>query len=188
MATNKVLVTGTRSFYTYAHLRLMAWNAYKTAESQALGRHLHCQSAVVFCAFTLEGYLNHIGVLRVKSWNLVERKLSWTEKLEFIGRELNTTFEKGKQPFQNMVAAFAFRDRLAHGKSILDEEFTEKHVLDDGDSYLDPEWLRKFQSLEVVKTMLQDMESALRQLQAAAGLESELLGLVAEGEAVGRDS
>jgi hypothetical protein len=53
----------------------------------------------------------------------------------------------------------------------------------DRDDYLDPEWLKKFQSLEKVKAVLEDMDSALRQLQAAAGLELEPLGLIAEGEA-----
>jgi hypothetical protein len=190
MGTKKVLVTGNRSFYTYAHLREMAWNAYEAAETLERGRYLHCQSAVVFCAFTLEGYLNHIGVLRVKTWDILERKLSWREKLEFIGRELSTTFDRGKQPFQAIVEAFAFRDQLAHGKSVLNEAFSGEFVLGvhDSNSYLDPEWLKKFESLEKVKAILDDMESALRQLQVAAGLESEPLGLMAEGHAEGPGS
>jgi len=168
----------------------MAWNAHEAAETLERGRYLHCQSAVVFCAFTLEGYLNHIGALRVKNWDLVERKLSWREKLEFLGRELNTTFDRGKQPFQTMVQAFAFRDHLAHGKSVIEETFSGEYLLGthDRDDYLDPEWLTEFQSLDKVKAVLQEMESALRQLQAAAGLDSEPLGLVAEGHAEGPSS
>jgi hypothetical protein len=187
MGSKKVSVTGKRSFFTFAHLRGMAWNAYETAEALELGRSLHCQSAVVFCAFTVEGYLNHIGALRVKSWNLLERKLSWHEKLEFLSRELNTTFDRGRQPFQALVEAFAFRDRLAHGKSVLDEVFSGHYVLGghDRDSYLDPEWLKKFESLDKAKAVLEDMDSALVQLQAAAGLQSEPLGLIAHGHADG---
>jgi hypothetical protein len=190
VGTKKVPVTGSRSFYAYAHLREMAWNAYKAAEAVEEGRYLHCQAAVVFCAFALEAYLNHIGVRRVKSWDLLERKLSWREKLDFIGRELSTTFDRGRQPFQAMVGAFAFRDRLAHGKSVADEAFEGEYTLGshDRDSYLDPEWLTEFQSLEKTKAMLQDMESALGQLQAAAGLGSEPLGLIAEGHAEGPGS
>ena len=89
-----------------------------------------------------------------------------------------------------MVEAFKFRDLLAHGKSVVDEEFSGKYVLygPDRDDYLDPEWLREFRSLERTKTVLEDMESALRELQTAAGLTSEPLGLVAEGDAEGPSS
>ena len=190
MGTKKVTATGKRSFYAYAHLREMAWNAYETAEERKPGCNLHCMSAVVFCAFTLEGYLNHVGALRMRDWDILERKLSWSEKLEVIGRELKTSFDRGKQPFQNMVEAFAFRDRLAHGKSVIDEAFSGQYTLGDHseDSYLDPEWLKKYRSLDKVKAVLDDMESALRQLQSAAGLDSEPLGLVGEGEAEGPGS
>jgi hypothetical protein len=190
MGTKKVPVTGRRSFYTYAHLRAMAWNAYEAAESVKEGRYLHCESAVVFSAFTLEGYLNHIGLRKVQTWDLVERKLAWQDKLEVIGRELKATFDKGRQPFQTMAEAFAFRDKLAHGKSVFDEELSGEHVLGvhGDDDYLDPAWLKKYQSLEKAKAVLDQMESALRQLQAAAGLDSEPLGLMAEGEAVGPSS
>jgi hypothetical protein len=178
---------GSRSFYAYAHLRNMAWNAYEAAQTAESGRYLHCQSEIVFCAFTLEGYLNHVGAVRVNIWDSLERKLSWMEKLEFIGRELNTTFDRGRQPFQAMVDAFDFRDRLAHPKSVLDDEFTGKQVLGshDEDSYLDPAWLKKYQSLAKVKAVLDDLDAALRQIQAAAGLDSEPLGLLAEGHAEG---
>jgi len=165
----------------------MAWNAYETAEKHEDGRYPHCMSVVVFCAFTLEGYLNHIGVRRMRDWDILERKLSWREKLELIGRELKTTFNTDKKPFKSMAEAFAFRNRLAHGKSVIDEEFSGEHTLGHHaeDSYLDPDWLKEYQSLEKAKAMLADMESALIQLQLAADLELEPLGLRAEGQAEG---
>jgi hypothetical protein len=188
MGIEKVSVSGRRSFYTYAYLRQMAVNAHEAAETLERGRSLHCQAAVLFCAFTLEGYLNHVGTLKMRSWDILERKLSWREKLDLISRELNATFDRGRRPFQTMVEAFAFRDLLAHGKSTFDEEFAGKYFLGThgDDSYLDPEWLKKFQSLDKVKAVLQDMEAALRELQNAAGLGAEPLGLVAEGYAEGQ--
>jgi hypothetical protein len=185
MGTNRVLVTGRRSFHAYAHLREMAWNALEAAEKLERGRYLHCMSAVVFCAFTFEGYLNHIGVVRVPHWDKLERKLSWHRKLQLIGRELKTSFDVGRQPFQTMLEAFAFRDRLAHGKSVIDEEFSGHYVQGDhaSDNYLDPEWLKTYRSVDTVKAVLENMESALRQLQFAAGLDSELLGLMSKGQA-----
>jgi hypothetical protein len=81
MGNKRVPIRGTRSFYTYAFLRGMAWNSYETAEEREDGRNLHCMSAVVFCAFTLEGYLNHIGLRRVRigtSWKRSSRGVeSW---------------------------------------------------------------------------------------------------------------
>ena len=75
MGTKKGQVSGKTSVYTYAILREMAWNHYETATEHESGRNLHCMSAVVFSAFTLEGYLNHVGVLRIRHWDLLERKL-----------------------------------------------------------------------------------------------------------------
>jgi hypothetical protein len=173
MGKKKVPVSGKKSVYTYALLRGMAWNAYETAEEQESGRYLHCMSAVVFCAFTLEGYLNRIGVRRMRHWDILERKLLWHEKLELIGREFNTKFDKGKRPFQSMAETLKFRDRLAHGKSVIDEEFSGQHSLGDvQDSYLHPEWRKKYSSLTKVKAVLKDMDSALCQLRSSAGLGS----------------
>jgi hypothetical protein len=164
----------------------MAHNAYETAEQRQSGRNLHCMSAVVFCAFTIEAYLNHVGVLRLRDWDVVERKLSWRDKLLLISRELKTDFDLNRKPFHAIEEAFAFRDRLAHGKSVIDEEFSGRYTSRDHaeDSYLDPHWLRTFASLKRAKAMLNDMEAVLKQLHAAAGLEGPL-GLIAEGEAGG---
>ena len=89
-----------------------------------------------------------------------------------------------------MVEAFTFRDLLAHGKSVIDEEFSGRYTLGGHaeDSYLNPEWLKGYRSLEKVKVVLDDMKSALRQLQSAAGLDSEPVGLFSEGEAEGPGS
>jgi|SRR6516225_3266748 len=85
MTKRKISVTGKRSFYTYAHLRGMTYNAYETAEARQSGRNLHCMSAVVFCAFTIETYLNYIGVLRMRDWDLLERSRQWACKRDQAG-------------------------------------------------------------------------------------------------------
>jgi hypothetical protein len=73
-------------------------------------------ASLVFTAFTLEAYFNHIGSQLFKSWPDLER-LGPKEKLNIIGERLGVTIEYGKRPWQVMIHLFGFRNDIAHGKS-----------------------------------------------------------------------
>ena len=77
-----------------------------------------------------------------------------------------------------MAEAFNFRNRLAHGKSIINEKVKRQPL----GQHLHPEWLKKYESLETAKAMLDDLDSALRTLASAAGLDPILTGFIAVSE------
>ena len=147
---------GETTFYTYAHLLNGARSLYQSALDHPEGSS-HCRvSAVLFSAFAVEAYLNHIGEDQLPFWEFVERKLSWSDKLRLIGSQFGLNIEDGKRPFQTVKKVFAFRDKLAHGKTHHGKIDTRKR----GEPPMDPEWLSEFTSDAAVKRALDDTHNS----------------------------
>ena len=81
-------------------------------------------SAIIFCAFTLEGYLNHIGSELIPKWNDLFEKLSPMAKLVMIADKYKFELSFDSPPFQSFLTIFEFRNQLAHPK-------TKKHNYND---------------------------------------------------------
>ena len=79
-------------------------------------------SSMVFSAFTVEAFLNHVGANQTKFWPSVERKLSPPDKLDLFATIFDLKIDFGKRPFQTFKRMFRLRDALAHGKT---ESMTE---------------------------------------------------------------
>ena len=73
-------------------------------------------ASIVFTAFTFEAYLNHVGPKVFECWLDLER-LGPREKLNIIAEKLNLEIDYGIRPWQVMTQIFAFRNRIAHGKT-----------------------------------------------------------------------
>ena len=73
-------------------------------------------ASLVFTAFTLEAYLNHIGPKVFKCWDDLER-LAPRKKLNVIAERLQVDINYGKRHWQVMKNLFGFRNDIAHGKS-----------------------------------------------------------------------
>jgi hypothetical protein len=74
------------------------------------------RASLVFTAFTLEAYLNHIGPKMFNCWNDLER-LRPREKLNIIAERLQVDINYGDRPWQIIKILFGFRNKIAHGKS-----------------------------------------------------------------------
>jgi hypothetical protein len=79
-------------------------------------------ASMVFSAFTVEAFLNHVGANRTTFWSTVERKLSPPDKLGLLATFLGLEIDFSKRPFQTFRRMFRLRDALAHGKT---ESMTE---------------------------------------------------------------
>lgn len=121
----KIKVSASRSINTSTFLSSISHDCLKKAEADVKGRNLMLAASMVFSAFKLEAFFNHIGQLKVPSWNLVERKITPIDKLLFISDYLGVTVDFGKPPFQTIKRMFRFRDALAHGKS---QELNEETI------------------------------------------------------------
>lgn len=75
-------------------------------------------ASLVFTAFTLEAYLNHIDPKVFKCWEDLER-LAPRGKLNVIAERLQVDINYGRRPWQVMKHLFSFRNVIAHGKSEL---------------------------------------------------------------------
>jgi len=75
-------------------------------------------ASIVFTAFTLEAYLNHIGVklFQDKCYSAIER-LGPRDKLAVIAERLNVSIIYGERPWQVIKSLYKFRNEIAHGKS-----------------------------------------------------------------------
>ncbi|MCB2184584.1 MAG: hypothetical protein KQH63_21380 [Desulfobulbaceae bacterium] len=114
----KVIETKQREVKTYAEM----WRTSDCLLQKGLGNpegSFHqFMASLVFTAFTLEAYLNHIGPKVFKCWDDLER-LGPKEKLNVISEQLGVNIDYGKRPWQVMQQLFGFRNDIAHGKSIV---------------------------------------------------------------------
>jgi len=74
-------------------------------------------ASLVFTAFSLEAYLNHIGPNVMEDWTTVD-KLRPKEKLQAVAGKIGLEVHFGRRPWSIMKLLFGFRNDIAHGKSI----------------------------------------------------------------------
>ena len=97
---NKYRIQASTTTNTYVYCRIAALNALKKAQEQKPGWFYFAMMAGVFAAFTIEGYLNHLGQKQIRDWNELERKLGPREKLLLLRNTLPVG-EYCQPPFSN---------------------------------------------------------------------------------------
>lgn len=112
-----VKVKKERVVVTYAEM----WHAsnclYKSGVENSSGCTYQFMASLVFTAFTIESYFNHIGPqLFRRNWKEFER-LTPKGKLALVCDKLNITVNYGHRPWQILKRLFDFRNAIAHGKS-----------------------------------------------------------------------
>ena len=108
-----------RKVYTY---RYMAMTAERMLEQARSTNEIdNAISAIVFCAFSLEGYLNHVGDELIKDWGDLFENLKPHAKLIMLAKQFDVEIQLGKSPFQSFSTIFEIRNQLAHPK-------TKKHT------------------------------------------------------------
>jgi hypothetical protein len=125
MKTNKrrVHISAHRTVNTFARLRTISYECYERAKETNAGSTLMLSASMVFSAFTVEAFLNHIGANRTTFWSSVERKLLPRDKLDLLANLYDLEIDFSKRPFQTFKRMFRLRDALAHGKT---ESITEE--------------------------------------------------------------
>ncbi len=103
--------------FPFAYMGSAARLYLKTGEGTEECQFYHCMSAILYSAFTLEAYLNHVGDAQFQNWAERERKLTPREKLKLVADHLGVPINFGREPFQSFRLAFCFRNLIAHGKT-----------------------------------------------------------------------
>jgi len=160
----------TATVYTYTFLYTAATQALESARKEQRGRTYSCLTSMMFVTFAIEAYVNHLAETRVVGWQVLEKKLSVAEKLEFLGHSLRYTLDKSKRPFQSLNAMFKFRNTLAHGKTTV-LTHTEEVPLDEDNgpaTWPRPEW-EALCTLETAERWMDDATQIIHALAHQAG-------------------
>lgn len=103
-----------RTIRSYDEFYNLSSFSLKQAEEQEKYRYYNCMITMVFCAFTLEAYLNQIGENTYTVWNPKDNRLSNNQKLEKILAIRNLKVDKTNEPFSYFGKIFSYRDNIVH--------------------------------------------------------------------------
>jgi len=174
----KVNVSKERGVRTYVEMRRTSDWLLRKAQEEAAGSVFQLRASLLFTAFTLEAYLNHIGEKIFLCWADLER-LSPRQKLNVIAERLDVKVDYGRRPWQIVKELFAFRNAVAHGKT---ENLTEseknipleRYSDDDFHELVPTEW-EKYSTQQNAVRAREDVEKILKTMHAAAGFEDDFL-------------
>lgn len=171
-------VVKTRQVNTYHEMWRVSYWTMAQAKKEVEGSFFQIMASLIFTAFTLEAYLNHIGKSTFECWDDLER-LSPFAKINVIAEKLKVKKDDSKRPFQTVKNLFEFRNEVAHGKTILLKD--EELVLIVGaniDEYmnriLEPEW-EKYSTLENATRAREDVKEIIEIFHDAVGNKDDRL-------------
>lgn len=166
-----------KEYRPYDELRSISYYALKRASKEESGRAFECVTSIVFDAFCLEAFLNHLGYLRLTpiDFNNYER-LYPKEKLNNISRVVNLSINKKSLPFCHFGLIFNFRDEIVHAKT---NHIGPQRVLIDEKTSLPriPKTIvESFPTLENAKKLFDSTTEMVNQLNNAAGITLPAFG------------
>ena len=164
---------------TFAHLLAATKRMFELAEDEKNAQLRYMtMSSMLYCAFTMEAFLNHVGGLLTKTWFEKEERDPPKQKLKYIEKELETSFDLSKRPFQTFSDLFIYRSWLAHGKT---EKVLEPTIIDTSagpDFEFESEW-EKWTTYNNAKRFKEDTYIMMNKIFHVKKLEStgmEILG------------
>ncbi|MBT3015118.1 MAG: hypothetical protein AB2672_13840 [Candidatus Thiodiazotropha endolucinida] len=172
----KAVVKKERQVNTYAEMwhcsRVMLYNGQEHKE----GSYWQFMASLLFTAFTMEAYLNHIGSKLFKCWKDVEN-LSPPNKLKLICEMLKIDADYSKRPYQSIKLLFKFRNDVAHGKSVKIKSDKQIQYFDkDLDVIMKKPVSTSWERYSTEKNALmcrEDIEKIIRELHDKAGIEDD---------------
>lgn len=166
----KTRVTGQISTVTFACMRVAAKHMLKLAEDSQEGRLYALVASLVFSAFTLEAYLNHLGKLRNNEWDEIERKYPKLEKYKLFTTATSVKVNFDVRPYRTLKELFDFRDRMAHGKTTTESVAIDINAYEDRLPQIiaENEW-QAFATLERAQQAIEDVETLIKELHSSSG-------------------
>lgn len=127
---------------------------------------INSASSLVFAAFGIEAFLNHVGEQLFASWReYLKRYLSPEAKLHLIAEEIDLKVDFASPPFQTINTLFRFRNAMAHSVT---EDLTDdnaKHYLELGnESWPAVEW-EKLRTSKTAEKILNDVIDAMAKIE-----------------------
>jgi hypothetical protein len=130
-------------------------------------------SVILFSAFCLEAYLNHIGSFNVQDWDEVKMEEPKV-KIKSICDHIEYPLDLGRRPFQSFTHIMKYRNLMVHAKS----EFlqaTRKEKIDFRSEIPEMEladW-EKITTLDYAEKYFEDTGLMIMALHKAAAFEGD---------------
>jgi hypothetical protein len=153
---------------------MAAVDALEKAKKIKEGSFYQTMSCLVFSAFTVEAYLNHVGEQKIAYWNEIE-KIEPMAKLKALHSVLKLPFDPSKRPVQTIQQLFKFRNFMAHGRT---EKLTGRGTMkksrpDPGKNLVETKW-EKFCNEKEAERAVKDVKKLLETVCAAAGFDKAM--------------
>lgn len=170
----KIAISLEREVKTYTEM----WHTSKCLLERGIenpkGSFHQFMASLVFTAFTLEAYLNHIGPKLFDNWHDLER-LKPCEKLNTVLEKLQINTDYGKRPWQVMRVLFRFRNDIAHGKSEVVRTNSKvpirKHSENDF-GFVKTKW-EKYCTMANAQKAREDVENIVKTIHEAGKFEND---------------
>ncbi len=158
----------------YSHNHHLAAAEYFLATSKEKGKNevINATACLIFAAFTIEAYLNHIGEKLFPSWKeYLKKGLNSEAKLCLIADKIGLTINFGTAPFQSFRTAFRFRNAMAH--SVTEDLSSEKskHFLQVGSEYWPATEWEKLCNSNIAQKLYNDTEEIILIIEKKSGVE-----------------
>ena len=186
---SKTYIGGKNITVTFAHMHIGAKLMLTLAEEDEEGQLYTLVASLIFSAFTLEAYLNHLGKLRSKEWDEIERRHSKLEKYKLFAQAAEIKFDFNVRPYCTLKELFSFRDRMAHGKTTEEavSTYIDTHEKRLPQIHAITDW-QTFATLESARQSIKDVELLIKELHSMSGysgnpfskLGSAIYGVVQE--------
>lgn len=148
-----------------------AKNCLENAQNIKEGEFFNIMTCIVFSAFAVEAYFNHLGSKNYDDWNNRERKLSKKKKLIFFANEFGIIADIDKRPLSSILEAFGYRDALAHGRTEnITRSLTIEVTSEDNLAFVIKSGWFEFTELNNAERIFNDTVSFITELHRAANL------------------
>jgi oligoribonuclease NrnB/cAMP/cGMP phosphodiesterase (DHH superfamily) len=120
-------------------------------------------SIPILCAAKLEAFINVAGKLKVKHWDILERKLSFSEKCKIVFSTVGVEFDRNAEPNRTAVGTFEVRNSLVHPKMKIhqiDEHISQEEYERRSDSFIRVSHPLRSELTKVLVTNLKDASDA----------------------------
>ncbi|MDD2734563.1 MAG: hypothetical protein PHF56_11530 [Desulfuromonadaceae bacterium] len=179
----KVMTVGRNTVNTYTYLKSAAELNLKIAEKTEDGQLYYCMSSLMFSAFTLEAYLNHIGSELLPSWQDVDRT-SPRNKLNAVCSLLQFPPDFSKEPYQSFVRIFKLRNTLAHGRTENIKGVWKKRIPQINGAIPPESFWQKECVPDVARRIYDAMLKIIREIHVKAGKKGDPFAIMSHGIAV----
>ncbi len=136
--------------------------ALENARATEEGQFFNSMNTLVYSAFALEAFFNHIGQHLFDDWEETERKIPKYKKLKKIRKKLGINSDLKVEPYKSVRDVFNLRDSLAHGR-------TEIIVKDNMPDLVGTEWMKNC-TLDNAERVYSSIRKIIDEMFQAAGL------------------